>query len=330
MIAPSSTESDQKIWVQWRDRFVEHRFGRETYGVLDGVIGGYVRDHGIMYAGAMAFFMLLSLIPLVLLFASLAGYLVSFLADGDSQANTQAFVSELVSYVRELIPYLSVTFEKDLARMVSVRGQLGVVSGMALLVAASQVFRAIEFAFARIFHGPGSRRSTFKPRHAVLSKLVFGAFIFAGVGIFVGSKWILGDLLVLAQSHWPFLIQMGLNPESLAQLSGGGFFSGFLTVLGYTIILKIFALEHIHSRFCFFGGMMFWAGVQIVHWGFDIYLSDFAEMGALYGGLSALMTVVIWMFLIATIFLISAQAVRVIHKRAVRNIYDFEEAHSTI
>ena len=73
---------------------------------------------------------------------------------------------------------------------------------------------------------------------------------------------------------------------------------------------------------------MFWVGVQIVHWGFDIYLSDFAEMGALYGGLSALMTVVIWMFLMATIFLISAQTVRVMHKRAVRNIYDFEEASS--
>ena len=58
------------------------------------------------------------------------------------------------------------------------------------------------------------------------------------------------------------------------------------------------------------------------------HLSDFAEMGALYGGLSALMTVVIWMFLMATIFLLSAQAVRVMHKRAVRNVYDFEERES--
>lgn len=328
MNAPSSNDAKPKVWHEWRDKLVENRFGRETYGVLDGIIGGYMRDHGLMYAGAMAFFMLLSLIPLVVLFASLAGYLVSFLADGDSQHNTQAFVGELVSYVRELIPYLSESFEKDLSRMVSVRGQLGVVSGMALLVAASQVFRAIEFAFARIFHGPGSRRATSKPRHAVLSKLVFGAFIFAVVGIFVASKWVLGDLLVLAQSHWPFLIRLGLNPETLTNIGSAGFFSGFLTVVGYTIILKIFALEHIHSRFCMVGGLMFWAGVQIVHRGFDIYLSDFAEMGALYGGLSALMTVVIWMFLMATTFLISAQAVRVMHKRAVRNVYDFEESRA--
>ena len=220
---------------------------------------------------------------------------------------------------------MSENFERDLSRLLAARSQLGAVSGLALLIAASQVFRAIEFAFARIFHGGRGGNPSSKPRHAVRSKLVFGAFIFAGVGIFVAGRWVLGDLLSLAQSHWPFLVKLGLNPEFLNDVGQGSFFSVLLTVIGYTLVLKIFALGHIHSRFCLIGGLAFWGSVQVVHWGFDIYLSDFAELGALYGGLSALMTVVTWMFLIATLFLLSAQAVRVMHKRSVRNIYDFED-----
>ena len=59
-----------------------------------------MRDHGIMYAGAIAFFMLLSLIPLVVLFASLAGFLVGFLVQGDSAQASQAFITQTVSYVQ--------------------------------------------------------------------------------------------------------------------------------------------------------------------------------------------------------------------------------------
>ena len=131
-------------------RLVTTRMGRECFGLADGIVGGHVRDHGLMYAGAIAFFLLLSLIPLVLLFASVAGFLLSFLSVDAAPNSSDAVVRELVSYIRGIIPYLSQSFEADLARLLNTRSELGAVSGLALLIAASQVFRAIEFSFARI------------------------------------------------------------------------------------------------------------------------------------------------------------------------------------
>jgi membrane protein len=310
---------------KWRGLVVSHPVGREIFGFLDGVAGGYVRDHGLMYAGAIAFFLLLSMIPLVVLFASAAGFFISFIAGADDTQATQEMVKELVVYVRNVIPYLSDSFEADITRIVTARSELGAVSGFGLLIAASQVFRAIEFAFARIFRRRQQLKNAEKPRPAVLSKLIFGTFLFAVVGVFVGSRWILGDVLLLLQEHWGFLRHLGIDPERLSVFFGGNLFVNFAIVGAYTLILQVFSIRHIHWRFCVFGGIIFWVGVQLIHWGFDIYLSDFSEMGALYGGLSALMTVVIWLFLMATVFLVSAHVVRVLSKRAMYNSYDFEE-----
>ena len=130
---------------------------------------------------------------------------------------------------------------------------------------------------------------------------------------------------MLAQEHWRFLTQLGIDAERVTQFFDGGFLAHLVVVISYALILKVFSIQHIHFRFCMVGGFFFWLAIKLIHWGFDIYLSDFSEMGALYGGLSALMTVVIWLFLIATVFLISAHVVRVFSKRIQHNIYDFEE-----
>ena len=320
-------EIAKKQIKKWHDLVVSHPVGRELFGVLDGVAGGYVRDHGLMYAGAIAFFLLLSMIPLVVLFASAAGFFINFIAGADDTQATREMVKELVVYMRNVIPYLSDSFEADISRIVMARSELGALSGFGLLIAASQVFRAIEFAFARIFRRRNQMQNAEKPRPAVLSKLIFGTFLFAVVGVFVGSRWILGDLLFLLQEHWTFLRHLGIDPEALSVFFGGNLLVQFGIVGAYTLILQVFSIRHIHWRFCVFGGIVFWIGVQLIHWGFDIYLADFSEMGALYGGLSALMTVVIWLFLMATVFLISAHVVRVFSKRAMYNTYDFEERH---
>ena len=298
----SAMDKAKETIQKGRAYLVAQPAGRELYGLIDGIAGGYIRDHGLMYAGAIAFFLLLSMIPLVVLFASAAGYFISFMVDGQETQATQAMAQELVTYLRNVIPYLSEGFETDIVRIVEARSELGAVSGFGLLIAASQVFRAIEFAFARIFRRPNVVKNAEKPRAAVLSKLVFGAFLFAGVGIFVASRWLFGDLLVLLQEHWRFLAELGVDPERLSDFFGDGFLVNIAVIVSYAFILKVFSIQHIHFRFCMVGGVFFWFGVHLIHWGFDIYLSDFSEMGALYGGLSALMTVVIWLFLIANNF----------------------------
>jgi uncharacterized BrkB/YihY/UPF0761 family membrane protein len=158
------------------DRLRRHPVLGEVYEFVDGVFVDYARDHGSMYAGALTFYAILSLIPLTVLFASAFGYLV---ADGDVDAG----LAEVVRQLRKVLPYLSSSFAHDLRVVVEHRSKLGVVGFVALLWAASEVFRAVEFATARIFarldeHDDPDEEKT-RVRSVFKTKLLFGVVVTA-------------------------------------------------------------------------------------------------------------------------------------------------------
>ncbi|HEY1098546.1 MAG TPA: YhjD/YihY/BrkB family envelope integrity protein, partial [Myxococcota bacterium] len=160
------------------DRVRRHPVLGEIYEVIDGVFVDYGRDHGAMYAGALTFYAILSLIPLTVLFASVFGYLV---AGGDVDAG----LAEVVRQLRKVLPYLQQSFAQDLKLVVEHRSRLGIVGFIALLWAASEVFRGVEFATARIFarideHDEPDDKKT-RVRSVLLTKLLFGVFATAVV-----------------------------------------------------------------------------------------------------------------------------------------------------
>src|SRR3954463_12980514 len=79
------------------DRLRRHRIIGEVYELVDGSLGDFARDHGPMYAGALAFYAILSLIPLIILIASLSGFA---LAGGGQQAVDQSLKDVMIEVKR--------------------------------------------------------------------------------------------------------------------------------------------------------------------------------------------------------------------------------------
>lgn len=309
----------EHFWKARLEQVRRHRVLGEIYELLEGTLEDLVVGHGLMYAAAVAFYAILSLIPLLVLFASAAGYVIHFLG-GDSPAEMDRLLHDLVVQLERVIPYLGEGFEQDLRRIIDNRGGLGAFSLIALGFTASQVFRALEYSLAHIFadvNGNGSREASVEvraPRNVVLSKLLFGAFVASLVVGFLALRFAVSLLRALIEQlpeGLGALLRGPLEPGSW----GAAILEGVVVVGGFAILVKAFTRQRVRLRFSLLGGAVFFALWQIARQAYELYLDEIADFGALYGSFATVMIVVLWIFYSAIILLVCGHLVKTVQRR---------------
>jgi uncharacterized BrkB/YihY/UPF0761 family membrane protein len=306
------TEQLRERGEAWLDRVRRHRVLGEIWELLEGTLEDYVRGHGLMYAGAVAFFAVLSVIPLIVLFASGAGYAMHYVG-GDSPAEMDQLLHDVMMQFKRAVPYVSDGFEDDLRRIIDNRGGLGVFSLGALLLTASQVFRALEYAFAHVFADvvplttPPKRR---RPRNVLLSKLLFGAFIASVLITFLAVRFVFSILGAFLEKLPPTIahtLEGVLRSDSVF----GALAEAFVVIGGFAILLKWFTDQRVLLRFAAVGGVVFyllWHAARLLY---EFYLDRWSELGALYGSFTA----VFWIFYSATLLLACGHLVKTVQRR---------------
>jgi membrane protein len=306
----------RRLVADIHDRLRRHPILGEVYEVIDGVFFDYGRDHSAMYAGALAFYAILSLVPLAVLLASVLGFVVS----SGAPADVDAALDEVLRQLRKVLPYLQPSLADDLRAVVEHRSRLGVVGFVALLWAAAEVFRGVEFATARIFarvddHEDPDHRKT-APRSVLKTKLLFGAVITAAILAFV-----ILQLVGRAFLHMQRELRL---PEWVTSvladpLGEGTLLSSLVTLFAITasfvVVVRVFSPHRIRARFAWFGGALFTTFFEIAHVGYDLYLRKLTNISAMYGSFATLIVLVLWMYYCATLLLFCCHAVKVAQRR---------------
>lgn len=308
-----------RVWLAQARRVVDdlhvrvrrHRVLGEIYEIIDATVGDYARDHGPIYAGALAFYAILSLIPLAILFASAAGFMVA-----GQPGQGEAGVTEVVEQLNRLVPYFDRAFEDDLRTILKNRSSLGLVGVTGLLLSASQVFRGLEFALARTFARSDHEVPTdekARPRSYVVSKLWFGVFVTALVLGYVALR-VLAGILEHVADDVPSL--RGILGDPLANDTAiGKVATAALMVFGFVVVLKIFTQQRVHTRFALVGGALFYGLFVVAHAVYDLYIERFSNLGAMYGGFATLVIVVLWIYFSATLLLVCCHIVKYAQRR---------------
>ncbi len=242
----------------------------------------YRRDEMSLLAAALAYYLLLALFPLLLLLIAVAS---PFL-------NDEQVIREAVRFAANYFPGAAAELRNILQQVVSARGPVTLFAALGLLWSASGVFDLVQRGLNRAW------RVT-QPRPVWRQRLVSLATVL-GVGLLFDLSFLTSALV---RSGIRFRFQIGgLSIEVV-----GLILTTFLNFALFAIIYKAFPFARVTYRQVWGSALLssiLWEMAKIV---FVLYLLNFARLSLVYGSVGAVIALLVWGYITATILLFGAE-----------------------
>lgn len=272
----------------WRgaNRFWDDR--SETTRALPRLLLSTLRSFGrysSRQSAALAFFALFSLFPLMLLLAVFIGGLLEPAAAQEQIANgLRVFLPEdevIVEFVRDI-------FDESLEQSNS----FGLVAIMTIVWSSLSLFSNLTASLDEIFRVPNGRNIWKLRLQAVgislaLVLLVIASFLTSGV---------LRLLSVLQLDQPSLWLSIGIR-----------FLPFGLDVVIFGLLFRFVPARYVHWDAVLPAALLGAVGWELAKSGFGLYMNSVAGFQFVYGGIATVIVFLFWAFLIAAIFLFSAE-----------------------
>ena len=257
------------------------------------IIKGFRANQGLLLAGAVAYYSLLSIVPLLILIAIALSHVI----------DQSTLLESLGRYIGWLAPGESDFIVNELANFLAHREVMGWVLLGTMLFFSSLAFTVLENAMSVIF----LHRVAIRRRHFLMSAVLPYCYIF-----FLGLGFLLVTLV--AGSF------QALGERSVEFLGSSWSLSGFSGVLLYLLGLmgEIFVLTSVYMvmpvgklslRRALIGGVtaaLFWELTRhVLVW----YFATLSQVGVVYGSLTTAIVVLLSLEIAATLLLLGAQVI---------------------
>ncbi|HXE71818.1 MAG TPA: YihY/virulence factor BrkB family protein [Candidatus Nitrosotenuis sp.] len=290
---------------------------RRWWDLLRAMVLDFIEDDGLFAAAAIAFYAFLSLFPLLLLVLSGLGYLLSIpwiqeqvqrafsLAATGGPAPRDALAYTMRLY-HELLPHHSQWLESEFQVMVENWRPHLIIGLMVMLWSGRQVFLAMELSLHRAWRMP-LRRSWLK-RNLVCLGLIFlcGGVALVGLVLSVVLAVVKGLL-----DRVPVPTILGFTPDTAMMWS---WFTTWLlgplnVFLVFLILYRLLPSRRIPLSYAI-PGALFSAGAWKILGVFYVeYARRFGQTSALYGSIWSVVGLLLWLYLMAVVFLLGAELV---------------------
>ena len=257
------------------------------------VLVGFKRNQGLLLAGAVAYYTLLSVIPMLALI--LVG--LSHFIDEQHLYNT------ILTNLKLVIPAYAESVTGQVWGFLARRQLVGIVGILIMLFFSSMAFTVLENAMAIIF----SHRARKHRRHFLISAIIPYAYIFLlGIGLLVITI-VAGALGALSDKH---LILLGWD----LSLEGTSRFMLYLSgmagmVIMLTSLYLVMPVGHIPIRYALAGGVtaaVLWEIIRhILVW----YYSTISLVNVIYGSLATAVVALLSIEIAVIILLLGAQVI---------------------
>lgn len=255
---------------------------------------GFRANQGLLLAGAIAYYALLSIVPLLILTVIALSH---FVDQGD-------LLQTLGHYLEWLVPGQSTAIVAELANFLAHRNVVGWILLASMLFFSSLAFTVLENAMSVIFH----HRVAIRRRHFLVSAVIpYGYILSLGLGMLMVTL-VAGSLQAMGQQRVEFLWG---GSWSLGGLSGV-----LLYVLG--LAGEIFILTSVYLvmpvggpslRHALIGAVvaaMLWElSRHLLVW----YFATLSQIGTVYGSLTTAIAVLLSLEVGATLLLLGAQVI---------------------
>lgn len=257
------------------------------------VLRAFRANQGLLLAGAVAYYTLLSIVPMLILVVIGLSHVVD-------QAVLLATLERVLAWV---VPGQANAVVQELAAFLEHRNVMGWVLLVTMLFFSSLAFSVLEAAISVIF----LHRVKLQKRHMLVSLAIpFGYITFITLALFAGT-FVLANLVAIGQEN---LLVFGYR------WSLSGFSRATLYVIGVTVeILLISSVYYfmpvgrISMRHALIGGAT--AGIlwEIIRRALVWYFSTLSQVDVVYGSLTTAIVVLLSFEIAATLLLVGAQVI---------------------
>lgn len=263
-----------------------------VFNFLQRVARSFIRNRVLLLSGAVAYYTLLSIVPL-----SILGLIVltNFIEE-------KQLILTLSMYLEMMIPGYAATLTEQVQGFLQNRKVVGIIGFVSMLFFSSTAFSMLEDAMATIFHRAGNQRRTF-----FISAIIPYLYIVALGAAIVLVSFIVGGIETLENSNLSFhgwsLNLGGATGTALYLLGLVG------EVLMFTSIYLVMPKVRIRFRYALTGGItaaFLWEITRrLLIW----YYSVAKMVNIIYGSIAMTVVALVSIEVVAIILLLGAQVI---------------------
>ena len=257
------------------------------------VLRAFRKNQGLLLAGAVAYYALLSIVPLLILIVIALSHFVD-----------QALLLEtLERYLGWVVPGQAQPIIDELAGFLRHRDVLGWVLAVTLLFFSSLAFTVLENAMSIIFF----HRVAVRRRHFLVSAIIPYCYIlFLGVGLLVVTL-VAAGLEVIGRGTIEFLgLYWSLDPLSRTALYLLGVAGEILVVTSIYLVMPVGRLRLRHALVGGATAALLW---ELTRHALVWYFARLSQVNLVYGSLTTAIVVLLSLEILAGLLLVGAQVI---------------------
>lgn len=258
-------------------------------------VTSFFRDECFYLAASIAYFLIVSLVPLSLLMVAMFGYIL-----GGNQELYHYLLSKLINF----FPSVTSGITNEIKNLITYKG-ISYITFFIYGFLALQLFYSVEHSMNVIFKVP-------KKRHFLLS--LFWTICIVTLVIFF---WLISFTVsslagVFSQHPMDF---MGVAVSYKAGILMRYVAPFVLVLLTFTTVFKIVPHVKVHTKDAFAGAMLVTVLWELAKHLFTWTVKNLAYIGTIYGSLTTFILFLLWMYYLSCIFLLGAEFVNSLSRR---------------
>lgn len=257
------------------------------------VLKAFRANQGMLLAGAVAFYALLSIVPLLILMVIVLSQVI----------NQDVLLATLHRALEYLVPGESRVVVEELRAFLDHRAVIGWVLLITMLFFSSLGFKVLENAMFVIFRHRVQKRR----RHFLVSLLLpFGYIIFISTMLFVGAI-VIADLVAMGAESFVLLgHSWSLTGFSHLLIYGVGLIGEILLISAIYYFMPVGRLSVHHALI---GGVTAGLLWEVVRFALRWYFGTLSQVSVVYGSLTTSIVVLISLEVAAALLLLGAQVI---------------------
>jgi len=247
-------------------------------------------DNVSIMAAAISFYAILSIIPLLLIFSAISGYVL--------ESSTVAF-QKVLDLLIKVIPASASDITGFLSSFVRKKAVFGVIGILGLVWAASRIFSVIENALNVVWRVD-------KGRPYLKSKLLSIVLVPLSVVVLVASVLLTALYTIVTHQTIPLL------NVSLQEIGYGTKILQVgiplcLGILLFFLLYKAIPHRRVPTSAALAGALFAGISWEIAKFLFDLYIKHYTNLERVYGSFGTLVVMLLWIFYSAFIVLVGAE-----------------------